>query len=445
MTIVKQRSSRPSSVKWIGTALLAAMLTSFIVVPVSADAPSKIVESAYPPGPCDSSDVLGLLGKDGLLRGAPKHATALIKARIAECKAVMAKYFAGLPTPPPTLPPIVTAWPGPVPLPALSPPTPFPTAPAACDNSSTNDPMRAYAALDYCTGWITRYVSSPPPAVSPTPQPIAVHTPPAKSSVLWNKVVYVMALASDAPTSAQVALQLTDELRTRRLARGPVPDPYAPQFNVQYNFVAQPTWTLAQYQQQCFSDPSTAGAIVALQPSTQSASYNVLFSASWTKVGLEAIVLDCEPTNTAYVNNAAYITWISDVHTNTGRRYSFALASALAVLSAIVTLHPTRSTTYTTVPPSPLPAAGTSYQTGYSSGTNQGVGLTAAAGVAALTPLASTNIGQGPGPDAQTAAAIQKDMKVLLPDLVSACTRTTPAQPFNLSPTQCQWFDASRF
>jgi hypothetical protein len=404
-----------------------------------ADAPSATVGQAYPPGPCDASDVLALIGKDGALQKR-KHAAAVIQMRVAECKEIITKYLASLPAPRPPAPPFVTAVPG---LPSPPTPAPVPTIPAACEALSTDDVVRAYSVLNFCSKWIAKNVAppAPGPASSATPPPLMFHGPVAGSSAPWNKIVYVFALASDAPTSAQIALQLASELKSRQLERGPVPDLYAPNVAVKYKIVAQPAWTLALYQQQCFMDPSTAGAIVALQPSVQSASYNALFSASWTKVGLEAIVINCEPTNTAYVNNAAFITWVSDVHTQTGRRYSFALSSALAVLSAIVTLHPPRTTNYTTVPPSPLPAPGTSYQTGYSTGLNQGAGLTAAAGVAALTPLASTNIGQGPGPDAQTAAAITKDVKVLIPDLLSPCTDRSSAQPSNLSATQCQWFD----
>lgn len=423
------------SPKRIGAALLAVSLGVLMAGSARADAPSSTVVQAYPPGPCDASDVLAMIGKDGPLNGR-KYAAAVIQSRLGECQEIIKKYIDSLPTPAPSSTPFVTAVPG------LPSPTPVPTRPPGCEPHSTDDVVRAYAALTFCSKWIARNVPSPAPASSPTPPPLTFKGPGADSSAPWSKFVYVFALASDAPTSAQISLLLAGELKSRQLERGPVPDLYAPSKMVKYKIVAQPAWSLAQYQQQCFIDPSTAGAIVVLQPSTQSASYNALFSASWTKVGLEAIVLNCEPTNTAYTNNAAYITWISDVHTQTGRRYSFSLSSALAVLSAIVALHPARTTNYTTVAPSPLPSPGSSYQTGYSSGTNQGVGLTAAAGVAALTPLASTNIGQGPGPDAQTAAAIFKDVRVLIPDLLSPCYDQGSSRTSNLPATQCQWFTA---
>jgi hypothetical protein len=171
-----------------------------------------------------------------------------------------------------------------------------------------------------------------------------------------------------------------------------------------------------------------------------------LFSASWTALTLQAIVVDCEPTNTAYVNNSAFITWMTHVRTGTGRRYSVSLSTMLGILAGVLAVHPTRSTTYTVAPPSPLPP-GTTYQSGYTTGTNQGVGVVAAAGVAGLTPLASTNVGQGPGPDAQTAGAMARVLPELLRDILKPCGKEglrdpaalpfTPLEPFA---TQCRWF-----
>jgi hypothetical protein len=117
----------------------------------------------------------------------------------------------------------------------------------------------------------------------------------------------------------------------------------------------------------------------------------------------------------------------------------------LGILAGVLAVHPTRTTTYTVSTPNPLPP-GTTYESGYTSGTNQGVGVVAAAGVAGLTPLASTNVGQGPGGDAQLAGAMARVLPELLQDLLKPCKDGrwdpsalpfTPIEPFA---TQCRWF-----
>jgi hypothetical protein len=412
-----------------------------------AAAPTDAVVT-YPPGPCDTSDVLALIGKGGPLATSPKSADAMIRGRIASCNEIIAKYLAGLPTAAPTPAAVAHNIAGLPSLPPFPAPPPAPTPPPNCAPSSSGDPLRQFQVLAYCTGWVTRNVTAPVAAPTVTAAPVVFHTPSTVAGK-WTKAVYVLALASDAPTSAQIALQVADDLRDERFrfaAPHPAPtDPYTGR-DVDYEVLAEPTWTLAQYQQQCLVDSSTAGAIVVLQPGSQSSSYNLLFSASWTALTLQAIVVDCEPTNTAYVNNSAFITWMTHVRTGTGRRYSVSLSTMLGILAGVLAVHPTRSTTYTVAPPSPLPP-GTTYQSGYTTGTNQGVGVVAAAGVAGLTPLASTNVGQGPGPDAQTAGAMARVLPELLRDILKPCGKEglrdpaalpfTPLEPFA---TQCRWF-----
>lgn len=445
--------------RWAG--LVACLTTSFVVsvFPVHADpktASSPVEIPTYPQGPCDPSDVLGLIGKDGQLHSAPKHATLMINARIDECTVIIEKYIAALPTMAPNSVPIITQkfYPS---LPALTTPTPRPTSPPECkpfDRKQLPTLVQAYAVLDYCYGWISRYVSSPAPAPSPTPQPIVFHTPPAGATSVWRKNIYILALASDAPTSAQLSLQLTNELRTR-YSSAAARDLYIAERSVEYGVIAEPTWTLSQFQQQCFSDSSTAGAIVATQPGSKSASWNALLGASWTAVGFQTLVLDCEPTNTSYVNNAAYITWVSQVNTATARRYSFSLASALAILESFLVFHPTHSDTYAVATPNPLPSPPASYKTGYTTSSNQqGSGVIAAAGVAALTPLSQTSIGQGLSLDAQMAKAIQRDIIThVLPDMFDHCkwdaqsshpTTTMTSIPTLPSADQCKWFSKKR-
>jgi hypothetical protein len=72
--------------------------------------------------------------------------------------------------------------------------------------------------------------------------------------------------------------------------------------------------------------------------------------------------------------------------------------------------------------------------------------VVAAAGVAGLTPLATTNIGQGTGVDAQTAGAMAKVLPNLLKDLLKPCKdgtfdqTTLPFVPLEPFATQCRWF-----
>jgi hypothetical protein len=87
---------------------------------------------------------------------------------------------------------------------------------------------------------------------------------------------------------------------------------------VKYVVIAAPGWTLTQYQQQCFNDPSTGGALVAVQPSAENRTLNLFYSASTTVLNMQLMAIDCEPTNTSYLNNAAYITWLSHVRAGKG-------------------------------------------------------------------------------------------------------------------------------
>ena len=395
----------------------------------------------YALGPCDASDIGVILGSSGPFKNAPVHATALINARIAACASIISFFQTASAAQTPA-PPVVIANSVLSPIPT-APPTPSP--PSQCTGKGSdaiNEPTRAYAILFSCQSWIARYVSSPAPSSTLTPQPLVFRTPkPTDSSAIWKKTVYVLALASDAPTSTQLAHKLARELQDPQYRKPQTDDLYvnAPVRKVEYQVLAEPLWTIANYQQQCFSDSSTAGAIVILPPSTQTASWNLLLAASWTAVGIQAMVLDCEPMNTSYVYNQSYVTWISEIDTATGRRYSLSLATALSGLAAYQALNPARNYSVAIVTPSPLPTSGSSYPTGYTTNAQTANGFIAAAGVAALTPLSSTNIGQGVGttPDATTAAAIAQAVKILLPQLARSCSNY---QRTGLSATQCDWF-----
>jgi hypothetical protein len=399
---------------------------------------AEALVGTYPIGPCDASDVLNLTASAGPLHNASRHAIALLAARIRECESIIANYVKQLPS---SAPVVVASVDPALNLPNLPSPSPRPTSPPQCGGyNEVYDVVRTYAALLSCQQWIARYISSPTPA---TPQPLVFHTPSAESaSAIWEKHVYVLSLASDAPTSAQVVYHVAQEFGNLSSRVGDH-DRYIPKRSVTYKVLAEPLWTVSTYQQQCLNDSSTAGAVVLLPPSTQSGTWNLLLSASWTSVGMQAIVLDCEPTNTSLVNNQSYITWISAVDTGTGRRYSFSLATALSLLQGYQVFHPLTTYSYSVAPPSPSPAPGASYKTGYSTTNGQVSNYIGAAGVAALTPLSQTSLGQGaPTTDSQIAEAIRQGVPVLFREMKAFCASAEGAAPVapSLTETQCQWF-----
>ncbi len=394
---------------------------------------------------CDASDALSLIGKDGVLQTKPDVAAMMFRARIATCNQIIKKYIEALPPEAPSIAQL------PAGMAALPTPTPRPVAPSGCSaggigHDTSDERLKLYSVLTFCTAWIARNIPSPTPATA-TPQPIALHGPDTQSSQPWTKIIYILATASDASVSAQIALQFANDLRSPRIQ--PTPSPGAPTkvlkdvytgIPVKYIVMAEPSWTVQQYQQQCFNDPSTAGAIVAVQPGSQTSSFNLLYSTSWTALSLQAMIVDCEPTNTAYTNGASYVVALSHVRTGTGKRVSFSLSTALGFLAGILAVHPNRTSSYAVVAPSPLPSPGGSYQTGYSVGSNQGLSAAAAVGVAALTPLASTNFGQGASIDAQVAGGMAIALPGLIDDLMTPCNYDDHEPNSTIPMPQCQWF-----
>ncbi|MBV8281650.1 MAG: hypothetical protein JO347_06240 [Candidatus Eremiobacteraeota bacterium] len=375
----------------------------------------------YGLGPCATSDVLTMIGKDGVLDGDVKNSSALILARLHQCQYILNNYVASLPSTPPTIQ-------ARSPFANLVVSTPKPTVPPECIQtpSAHNDPARLYSMLAFCSG----VVASIP---SPTPSPPI----PYKASRGY-KIIYALGLAGDAPTSAQISWRLAYSLKNaleNKYPEGstPPPDPYIEgDHPVRYAVAAAPSWTLAQYQQQCSSDSSTAGAIAMLQPGTDNPNFNALaVFLSTTRVRAQAIVLDCEPTNTAYTNSASYVTWVSDFYENTGTRWSIPLATLLSAAAAYLIFHPNTSTMYTVAPPASV-SPQQSYESGSTTMTNSGAGAIAAAGVAALTPFSSTNVLAAPAPDSQAARAIEKDVNSLMDDLAYSCSDDS-----NL--IQCNW------
>lgn len=391
---------------------------------------------------CDTSDVIAMLGRTGPLGRSPAAGIALLQQRIGQCKSTINKFLAGLSAP------VIIAR-NPPGLPALPPPTPNPTFPTKCSSASPNsgdanlDEAALYSTLTYCVKWIAAYAGSPASS-TPTPQPLNFHTPPPGSGLPWQKAVYVLALASDANTAAQTSLQLANNLRSHAMhpdlppgqSAPPQADLYSDRL-VRYNIVAEPGWKLTDYQQACFNDPSTAGAIVALQPGSQSNAINaIVYGQSYSNVNMQLLVLDCEPTNTAYVNNAAYIVWLSHVRSGYGPRRYLNLSTLLGALAIALAFQSTKVTTYELGLPKHL-KHGTTYEENYTVTSAGSTETTAAVGVASA--FTSANIGQAPSPDGQITSAIESVLPELVDDLMWTCTYIRPGYTEFPQP-QCAWF-----
>jgi hypothetical protein len=334
----------------------------------------------------------------------------------------------------------------------LATPSPMPTVPVAC-NSGSHDPMVLYGALGKCLAFIK---ALPSPTPTPSSTPVTFRSP--ANALPDHKVIYTMALAADAPSAAQLAVRTAGYLNRIDVVPIPTPTPsnappqhraFDPISGTEMSYIvsAQPGWALTQYQQQCANDPSTAGAVVILAPGTQTAVTNYLFWAtSWTKVTLQAMVLDCEPISTTYLGNVAYITYVSNVHEGLGPRTSIPLATYLAVLSAITALHPSTTTgtttNYSAATPSP-PVVGKEYPSGYQQSTStttnpNGALLIAASGF--LGGLSTVNIGEQGSNDVQLAKAADRILPSLVGEMATACqaqSRNVPTQPDYWF---CYWF-----
>jgi hypothetical protein len=306
--------------------------------------------------------------------------------------------------------------------------------------------MQLYSALGYCIGWIANNVPSPS-ASTPTPQPVGFHTPFPGTNDTWTKVVYAMALASDSNVAAQISLQLANNLRAPSMhpdvLRGetppPQPDIYSDRL-VKYVVVAAPSWKIADFRQQCFDDPSTAGAIVAVQPSSRSSVFNVFFGDSSTTLNVQLVVVNCEPTNTSYTSNATYITSLSHVRAGTGERYNANYGALLALLGTYFAGKTNKVKIYTYGTPKPKNQATPLgwYESSYT--------LTApwaneaAVAVAAGSALgANPPFGWAPSIDSQTSGAIASVLPQLVDDVMWTCTKMRPGDVSFPQP-QCYWF-----
>jgi hypothetical protein len=409
--------------------------------PPTASNPPVTSPIAFP-AICDASDVPQILGRNGPLGRSPAAGNVLLQQRIGACKSTIAKFLASLSTPvviarnPPGLPPLQT-------------PSPNPTFPIDC-KSALPDPNNAdvsqaglYSTLTYCVKWIAKYAGASASS-SPTPQPLGFHTPPPGSNLPWTKVVYVLSLAADANTAALTSLQLANNLRSPAmhpdLPEGidptPKPDLYSDRL-VRYSVVAAPSWKLADYQQQCFNDPSTAGAIVALQPGSQSNAINaIVYGQSFTNVNMQLMVLDCAPTNTSYVNSAAYVVWLSHVRYGYGPRRYMNLSTLLGALAVALAFQSTTVKTYNIRRPESI-KHGETYERSYTVQSAGSSESTAAVGIASA--FSSANIGQSTSVDGQTASAIESVLPMLVNDLMWTCNFIRPG--YNEFPQpQCAWF-----
>ncbi len=406
----------------------------------SSDKGTMAPPRAYTSGICDASDVMsGLIGgKTSLFYGASRHAVAFLKARIYVCAAIIKAWQ--LAVPPPKV--IITKM-------------TLPDAPAApaspCKPSSVEEPNYEYAVLQSCVAYIKNYVST---SATATPAPISGElVPPSNHEDAkqnhWYKNIYVMALASDAPTSAQISYRLKSALLDKASLKADEEDPYL-DVKDDFKLVAAPAWTLVNLQNQCFSDPATAGAIVALQPSQQGNTFNFVLMNTWTVLAWQTVVISCEPTNNAYIDNAAYIRWVTRIESGRANSFSMSLTWALGAMAGVQAFNPTRTTSYVFTSPQPSLPPGQSYPTGYSIGVpSNETGALAAAGLAALTQVNGSNapnLFQGNEADGQVASAIAAAVPKVAIDILAPCGLIDQGKPHDDivygagSKPQCEWF-----
>ena len=199
---------------------------------------------------------------------------------------------------------------------------------------------------------------TPPPIPTPTPTP----TPgPAPAQFPASQVLLVLAMASDVPTSAKIAVEVTDQVQQR--LRAPYPPPFA------RKLVPLATWGLSDYVTACSqSIPSKMAAdaktslmplppaLIILPPFVQSAVNNYfLGTRSWTEVKFSAALFTCASSG------AVTWVWSSDVYDNIGSINNFTLfgvAAAFAGVNAInnKSASNTTATTITNPGPTAIPA-----------------------------------------------------------------------------------------
>ena len=445
-------------------ALLAALGTGS--GPVSA---AVRPDTLMYPGPCDNSDLLSLGASPSSVLFRDKVAVRrILLGRIAACRAALDLYTKSLPG----SPSVIVIYPAklPTPQPPATPPPDCVTPSKPQERILNDDVNYRYAVLTECVAFL-KSVAAAVPSVSPSPSPLGFrllpqptsdplgHTPPPLSPSVLRQVVYVLALATDAPTSAQISLKLASRLDPLLTHDGTALEPYTGR-SAAYRAIAEPTWTVAQYQQQCQSDPSTAGALIALPPGTQSGAANgLIWSWSWTVVDIQVLVADCEPADRYFQSRTSYITGTTNLDSAKGGRGGVPLASLLAIITGVTALRPVHQTgtmdTYTAAPSLASPNPGSTQLTSIvksdSTTTNNNANSLIVAS-SALSTISSTSIGQSAATDAQISAAVTHVIPQIISDLQAPCVGqqprqlVVPAHPVNVTvpspvplPMQCYW------
>ncbi len=431
--------------KLLGLSFLLTVLG--LVIGSPSNSPSWAASPGSTAGPCDNSDLPTLLGAaHGILDAGSPALHEILLGRLDTCRSAVDTYVGHLP-PLPSPTSEFLKW--------LPTPTPLTTPPPNC-TSSAADPLpgknaQIYEVLARCIAFVKAVNSAPTPSPAPSIIPARIAGTDPKAV----RVIYTLALASDAPTSARISFDLAAQLLTIGSLKNKDPFTEGP-----VTFVVQPEpgWTLAQFQTQCAADGTTAGAIVALPPATNSSSDNwVFFSRSWTNVQSQVIVVDCEPSDFYQQNRSSYVTWSNNTELDrTGSRWSISIGSIVGLASAAQIFKPSSTTstanTYTIASPAPGASPLSSYTQTNSTTTASSGNTSAAATVALLNPFSSTSGGLASAVDAQTKDASSRLARAMASELLEPCSHlTAPPTPAPTQkqlplavwqPTQCFWFQS---
>jgi hypothetical protein len=183
-----------------------------------------------------------------------------------------------------------------------------------------------------------------------------------------RKVVFTLAIGTDASTSAKITVALASELRRnakRMVPKGTVAPADAWQLNSDsLAVVPAGGWTLKDYSDQCAQFPdSTQGAFIVLPAAMGSDSENYLVVLRQnTTISFNAMVAGCESDGAPKPTGTAKILWVSDTASGKYGRSTVQFLPLAVLTSVYLAFAPQKTfqtTTTTAFPtPNPLPVSG---------------------------------------------------------------------------------------
>lgn len=187
-----------------------------------------------------------------------------------------------------------------------------------------------------------------------------------------HDVVFTLALGSDAPTNAKIAVALAARLKSKQRAAAGLP--------IQNAWVVpQGAWTMGDYLQQCAQDAHTRGAFIVLPPSSAVATNNyIVLLENKTTMRFSVMVAQCDhsaappaqdwvagpppPEKTPRPGDNASVVWVSEPAKGEYGRSQVEIFPLAVLTSIYLAFAPQRTyqttTTVAYATPNPLPATG---------------------------------------------------------------------------------------